>query len=199
MPLVRHRWIARPSFCRSARRYLLIPTPHRIPPSPIHSLSSTQRMFNLLRTSIRPTAASATRGLRTSAIARSSLGYGDPTTDQGQASAPPADSQAPAQTSSNTPSDSKSSASSSKSSSKSSSSSSSGGAEAKDNASHASSSGAAVSDAPKGDVSTQGTKHGAQGNGPDPQAEAHMGEESGGGKPPSQQETKKVGEKPHKA
>lgn len=152
-------------------------------------------MFSLLRTSIRPT---ATRGFRTTALARSSLGYGDPVTDQGTKSPPPADAQADAQTSSKTPpSDSKSSGSSSSSSSGSSTSS--GTGEAKDNASHASSSGEAVSEAPKGDVSTKGTKHGAQGNGPDPQAKAHMGESGGGGKPPSQQEVKKVGEKPHKA
>ncbi|KAJ9094822.1 hypothetical protein QFC20_006837 [Naganishia adeliensis] len=50
--------------------------------------------------------------------------------------------------------------------------------------------------APKGKVSTRGTEHGAQGNGPDPQAADHMGSESGGGKPRSQQETKKVGEAP---
>lgn len=157
----------------------------------------SDNMFNLLRTSIRPTAA---RGFRTTALARSSLGYGDPVTDQGTNSPPPADAQADAQTSSKTPpSDAKSSGPSSNSSSSSGSSTSSGTGEAKDNASHASSSGDAVSDAPKGDVSTKGTKHGAQGNGPDPQANAHMGEQGGGGKPPSQQEVKKVGEKPHKA
>lgn len=140
------------------------------------------------------------RGLRTTPVVRSSQGYGDPGKNDQPVSHEAANSQAPTPQGSGSGNSSSKSTPSSKgsssSSSGSSSSSSSSGAEAKDNASHADSTGEAVSQAPKGKVSTQGTEHGAQGNGPDPQAADHMGSESGGAKAPSQQETKKVGERP---
>ncbi|KAJ9095312.1 hypothetical protein QFC21_005678 [Naganishia friedmannii] len=131
-------------------------------------------------------APSSVRGISGTSVVRSAMGYGDPPlTEEAQGGKTPeaADAQKDAK----------------KDTSSSSSSSSSDGP-VKGTASTAGSSGDAVSKAPDGGkVSTQGTEHGAQGNGPDPQAANHMGEEGGGKKPPSQQETKKVGEKPKPA
>lgn len=150
---------------------------------------------------------SSVRGISGTSILRSSLGYGDPpVTEEAQGGKTPeaADAQKDAKVAKHQESGSSSSSSSSSSGNKdtssSSSSSSSSDGPVKGTASTAGSSGDAVSKAPDGGkVSTQGTEHGAQGNGPDPQAAHHMGEEGGGKKPPSLQETKKVGEKPKPA
>ncbi|KAI5450175.1 hypothetical protein NCC49_003324 [Naganishia albida] len=156
-------------------------------------------IFNRSSPVFRRQAPAAIRGLRTTPVVRSSQGYGDPGKNDQPVSHEAADAQAPTPQGSGSGNSSSKSTPSSKGSSSSSSGSGSTAAESKDNASHADSSGEAVSQAPKGKQSTQGTQHGAQGNGPDPQAEDHMGSQGGGGKPPSQQETKKVGEKPKSA
>jgi hypothetical protein len=153
-------------------------------------------------------APSSVRGISGTSVLRSSLGYGDPPLteeaqgNEGGKTPEPADAQKDAKVAEHQESGNSSSSSSGKkdTSSSSSSSSSSSDTPVKGTASTAGSSGDAVSKAPDGGkVSTQGTEHGAQGNGPDPQAAHHMGEEGGGKKPPSQQETKKVGEKPKAA